>query len=318
MAPAINLNATTGAYLIGTFFEIWLFGFTSLQSWYALSQPPFNPGTPVMCLECLHAAFSCHAAYFWLVSNFANPPALNISSALIVAGNLVFIVHCFFCYRVWAVSGRTYIMPCIIFTLALASYALFVVSLKDKLFSNFGHDTEQISTAGLSFKVATDVTIACSLGYFLHNHKSGMRRTDHLANQLIFWAVNIGVLTSIFDVLVLAWSEATSNLIFLAIYTIVGNLYSNSLLATLNIREYARTQVLAEDGTTLPLETIQFSDGKLTTNMAGSTTVFQTTSVGTVPDLPKPTQFRKGSSASLGKAQDYVFGKDPSAESGQV
>ena len=42
-----------------------------------------------------------------------------------------------------------------------------------------------------------------------------------------------------------------------------------SLHFSLNIREYARTQVLAEDGTTLPLETIQFSDGKLTANMAG-------------------------------------------------
>ena len=101
-------------------------------------------------------------------------------------------------------------------------------------------------------------------------------------------------------------SEATSNLIYLAIYTIVGNCGSSSSIfltpiyspcrpqyiqtpslprdifpvqfpmtartdvhSSLNIREYARTQVLAEDGTTLPLETIQFSDGKLTTNLGG-------------------------------------------------
>ncbi|OJT13595.1 hypothetical protein TRAPUB_9860 [Trametes pubescens] len=115
-------------------------------------------------------------------------------------------------------------------------------------------------------------------------------RTDHLANKLTFWAINIGALTSIVDVLVLAFSEATSNLIFLALYTVVGNLYSNSLLATLNIRIYARTQVLGEDGTSLPLASIKFNSGKVTTGPGGSTTMFPSgESRATLPDLPEAT-----------------------------
>ncbi|RPD52980.1 hypothetical protein L226DRAFT_614432 [Lentinus tigrinus ALCF2SS1-7] len=309
MASALNLNSTTGAYLIGVFFEIWLFGFTSLQAWYYVQHYPSDPFrlkglvALIWCLECLHAAFSCHAAYYWLVLNYLNPEALNVSvwsadSALIIAGVLVFVTHCFFCYRVWAVSGRTYIMPGIIFFLALASFgldwAVFVLSVREKTFSGFGHAIQVTSSAGLAFKVATDTTIAGSLGFFLHRSKSGIQSTDHLVNKLTFYAINIGCLTSIIDILVLAWSEATSNLIFLALYTVVGNLYSNSLLATLNIRQYARSQVLAEDGTSLQLASMKFSDGVRTT-MPGSVTVFQSESRGTIPDLPGGPVFRKGS-----------------------
>ncbi|RPD52965.1 hypothetical protein L227DRAFT_658537, partial [Lentinus tigrinus ALCF2SS1-6] len=168
----------------------------------------------IWCLECLHAAFSCHAAYYWLVLNYLNPEALNVSvwsadSALIIAGILVFVTHCFFCYRVWAVSGRTYIMPGIIFFLALASFgldwAVFVLSVREKTFSGFGHAIQVTSSAGLAFKVATDTTIAGSLGFFLHRSKSGIQSTDHLVNKLTFYAINIGCLTSIIDILVLAW-----------------------------------------------------------------------------------------------------------------
>ena len=65
MAPALNLNATTGAYLIGTFFEIWWGLFLShlldrantRHTGYSASLPcspgpfsqrPFSPRTAVM------------------------------------------------------------------------------------------------------------------------------------------------------------------------------------------------------------------------------------------------------------------------------
>ncbi|KAI0353737.1 hypothetical protein OH77DRAFT_1427013 [Trametes cingulata] len=311
MGALVDLSSTTGSYLIGVFFELWLFGFTSLQSWYYFQHYPKDAlkwkilVVFIWTLECLHAALSCHAAYYWLVTNYGNPVALNNSvwsadAALAVAvrnGVLVFTTHCFFCYRVWIVGGRRVIIPGIILVLALGAWgldwAVLTLSVKEKTFSGFGSDIQHTSTASLVMKVATDTTIAFSLGFLLHKNKSGITRTDHLANKLIFWAINIGVLTSIADVLVLVFSEATSNLIFLAIYTIVGNLYSNSLLATLNIREYARTQVLREDGTSLPLTTIKFSD-KVAVGAGGSTTMFPAESRGTLSELPEPT-FRKAS-----------------------
>ncbi|KAL1941271.1 hypothetical protein VTO73DRAFT_7483 [Trametes versicolor] len=309
MASALNLSSTTGAYLIGVFFEIWLFGFTSLQSWYYFQHYPKDPlkwkalTVSRLCLEALHASLSCHAAYYWLVTNYLNPVALNNSvwsadAALAVAGVIVFTTHCFFCYRIWIVSARRVFIPAVIMVLALGSWGLdwtvLALSVQEKTFSGFTSAIQHTSTSGLVLKVATDSTIALSLGYFLHKNKSGISRTDHLANKLTFWAINIGALTSIVDVLVLAFSEATSNLIFLALYTVVGNLYSNSLLATLNIRIYARTQVLGEDGTSLPLASVKFNSDKAATGVNGSTTMFPSgESRATLPDLPDVT-FGKG------------------------
>ena len=71
-----------------------------------------------------------------------------------------------------------------------------------------------------------------------------MARTDTLLKKLMILVINNGFLTTAVDLLVLVFIiVAPKTLIFLAIFVVEGNLYTNSLLATLNARHSFRQQV---------------------------------------------------------------------------
>ncbi|KAL4252347.1 hypothetical protein AB1N83_014022 [Pleurotus pulmonarius] len=134
---------------------------------------------------------------------------------------------------------------------------------------------QNLTTSSLALEGVTDLIIAFSLGYYLHNARSGIIKTDKLINKLIFWAVNVGILTSIadFTVMALIATQHTKNMTFVAVYEIISNLckwatadawqvtgsrtrnlYAASMLATLNIRQFTREHVLDEHGTVIHLD----------------------------------------------------------------
>jgi len=90
----------------------------------------------------------------------------------------------------------------------------------------------------LSLGVAMDLIIAGSLSFYLHRGRSGLESTNTLINKLMTHTINNGILTSVFDIIVLVFvTIQPDNMIFLAIFQVVGNLYTNSMLATLNSRK---------------------------------------------------------------------------------
>jgi hypothetical protein len=91
--------------------------------------------------------------------------------------------------------------------------------------------------ASLALYVVTDLLIALLLCYFLHSNRTGIKRTDTLINRLIVYAIHNGLITSVADIFVIVFNIAyPKNLVYLSVYQIVANLYSNSFLATLNAR----------------------------------------------------------------------------------
>lgn len=262
------VTPTVGALLIGVLFSICLFGANTLQTWYYYQHYP-SDGIHLKLwvavlwgFEALHAIFECHAIYFYLIQNFTNVEGLDTTiwsatMTLLITGVLILLVHSFFAWRIYILSGRKPIIPLFILLLAVAhaaiTWGVVGISFAAGAYSRFPKTIQSTSTSSLAIGVATDLTIACSLGYYLHRGRSGISRTDQLINKLIFWAVNIGLLTSITDFVVLMVSELMDNLIFLAIYQIISNLYAASMLATLNLRPFSRDHVLDEHGTVLEL-----------------------------------------------------------------
>jgi len=112
-----------------------------------------------------------------------------------------------------------------------------VKALKLEYFDAFAQITGIVDSS-LSLAVVTDVLIAGSLAYYLHTSRSGIKRTDKLVNQLLAYTINNGILTSAFDIVTLVFvTTEVNNLIFLAVFQVVGNLYTNSMMATLNSRK---------------------------------------------------------------------------------
>ncbi|KIJ63607.1 hypothetical protein HYDPIDRAFT_113088 [Hydnomerulius pinastri MD-312] len=87
-----------------------------------------------------------------------------------------------------------------------------------------------------------DITITISLCILLGKGRTGFNeKTDRMLLRLIFISVNTGLCTVVFAFLsVLLFVIYPKELIFTALYFPLGTIYSNTLLASLNVRSYAR------------------------------------------------------------------------------
>ncbi|KAL4260521.1 DUF6534 domain-containing protein [Pleurotus pulmonarius] len=266
--PQGILTTSIGALLIGAFFSICLFGANSLQTWYYYQHYPTDTVVmkiavaSVWIFEVLHTIFICHAVYFYVVLGFGRPTILDstvwsINLTIVVTGLLTLTAHIFFAWRIYILS-RARIIPFIIIFLGIGHTAVAGIAFSIDTYTDIPRSWENLTTSSLALGGVTDLIIAFSLGYYLHNARSGIIKTDKLINKLIFWAVNVGILTSIADFTVMALiatqPQHTKNMTFVAVYEIISNLYAASMLATLNIRQFTREHVLDEHGTVIHLD----------------------------------------------------------------
>ncbi|KAL4257842.1 hypothetical protein AB1N83_010197 [Pleurotus pulmonarius] len=274
--------------LIGTLFSVCFFGANTLQTWYYYQHYPGDSSIRqcmvafVWILAVIHTVFACHAVWFYLIAGFGDPVQMDATSWLvaqvlpplfqififfrkfrraacgtvILTGITAFTVHSFFAWRVYIMGSRKLALP--IFTLVLsvlhmaATWGVAVISFIMKRWSDPPHNFRLVSILGLGFSAAADIVLALSLGYSLHRARSGLARSNRLINRLIFWAINIGLLTGIvgFVLAVLILAKGVVSL-SLGVYMILGNLYAASMLATLNQRPFTQQHTLAGDASFL-------------------------------------------------------------------
>ncbi|KAI3615022.1 hypothetical protein WG66_016853 [Moniliophthora roreri] len=226
----------------------------------------------ILVLETAHAILAIHAVYHYLVLNFANPAGLSkhvwsIVFVIPITTATNTIVHLFYAARIYLLSGgKDWWTPAIVcvlkivqIVLSISAYPYFAAAanslkrLKSLQFLQSGynnrnnihyflllvHDVQTVTVANvaLSCNAALDIICALALSYYLHTSRSGVKSTETLINRLIAHAINNGALTSLADISVVIFlAPIPKNLVYLGIFEIVGNLYANSLLSTLNSR----------------------------------------------------------------------------------
>ncbi|RXW22269.1 hypothetical protein EST38_g3576 [Candolleomyces aberdarensis] len=110
-------------------------------------------------------------------------------------------------------------------------------------FSRLSEFTLFAATPFAATAVLADVLIAGSLCILLHGSRTGFRRTDALVTTLIVYAVNRCLLTATAAVVeVIVFSLRSYALWYLAIDFVIGKLYANSFLASLNSRQALQTR----------------------------------------------------------------------------
>ncbi|KAJ7806155.1 hypothetical protein B0H14DRAFT_2876759 [Mycena olivaceomarginata] len=259
MPPSLDLTKTFGALLIGVIVSAALYGVTCIQTFYYFTH--YHDGwwakiliAVLWIFETVHSIFSCHAIYWYVITNYANPAGLARATwsavlTLLVSSIIMLLVHLFYAKRVWHMSRKNRYLTSLIVVLAI-THALLGVGIASRAFQlqyfvAFSQITGLVDSS-LALAVITDVLVAASLSYYLHTSRSGIERTDTLINRLLVYTINNGILTSIFDIITLVFVTAeVDNLIYLAVFQVVGNLYTNSMMATLNSRK--PTMLTAED-----------------------------------------------------------------------
>jgi hypothetical protein len=155
----------------------------------------------------------------------------------------IFVVQCYFCYRVWRVSANVIITSIIAIAAMFqvgAGMAFMANSIRHRspqeIFNAEGHRTARME---LISSMICDLAISTSLVYYFYTFRISTKKMDAVLQQLIIVSVNMGVLLCLVTATNLALFEVGS---FLSLppHIILIKLYVNSLLATLNTRKYIR------------------------------------------------------------------------------
>ncbi|KDQ31795.1 hypothetical protein PLEOSDRAFT_165203 [Pleurotus ostreatus PC15] len=173
------------------------------------------------------------------------------------------VVPRFFSWRIWAFSGTSLNPPArmsiSILTVLLALFSF--GSSVDLALEGFNHQLLTSTGPGLilrliplpdqlayklsaSSRVVFDLFVTFAMTLALYRSRSGVKRTDHVITLLIMFTVNTNLLTTLFSV-----SELVTFLVMpqATLYGALGllspKLYLNTLLASLNSREYMQKEL---------------------------------------------------------------------------
>ncbi|CAE6462136.1 unnamed protein product [Rhizoctonia solani] len=94
-----------------------------------------------------------------------------------------------------------------------------------------------------------DILIVYMLSHALMTQRTGFGRTDALINKILWYTINTGLLTSLIAITDLITFCTMDNMIHLGFNFVLGKLYTNTLLATLNARDTEPTNIVhVEEG----------------------------------------------------------------------
>ncbi|KAJ3796157.1 hypothetical protein GGU11DRAFT_156191 [Lentinula aff. detonsa] len=258
MAVEITIDNSLGALFIGLIIASVLNGVTYSQAWFYFSAQSREHSDPqwlkltvvtVVSIDLLHQLFTSQWLYYYCVTNFSNEAALNTIpwsyyGMGVPMGVNTIIVQTFYIWRVWKLS-KSLILPGVLWSVCLAQFGLllYYVYRVSGLTSAAEFSTVMgpyaIATNGTG--TAADILIAAAMVYLLQQARSSIKRTNNVLRSVTIFTVTTGILTSVCAIFVLAMAAAYPGTnIEVTFYFILARLYSNSFLATLNVRDHMR------------------------------------------------------------------------------
>lgn len=250
-----------GSILIAGLISSMLYGITTLQTY--LYYMHYSEDSllvkllvaAIWLLDSLHVSFMCYMLYYYLVINYGVPSALDYivwSYQITVLMNLlvIFGVQSFFAHKIhylYRRQVRWYVtVPIIVLVVAHMGFGLttVVVTAIHNKTSMLTESWYYGVTPSVGTVVLAEILITVSLCLLLYDNglHSAVPRTKRILNTLIIYAANRCLLT-----LIVAIAELSVNADQQAAWTmglnfIIGKLYANSLLASLNTRQHLRSQ----------------------------------------------------------------------------
>ncbi|TFK34410.1 hypothetical protein BDQ12DRAFT_738270 [Crucibulum laeve] len=262
MDPAIDISTTYGSILLGAAIAFGLTGAVSIQcivyfKLYPEDQyPTKSMVVAVWFLDSLHSCLICAALFDYFITFFGSESRIDhiswtIAFSVLTTAVQTFLVHCFFAQKIlkssknnWYITGPIVILALMrllaatvstIEMIRLHSFRAFVLKYPGWVF-----------TTGLSLSSGVDIIIMGWLCYFLREIRTRMGSRDdtvmiRVVDSLTLYTLENGALTCVATTAsLICWLSMSSNLVFLGLHFVIGKLYANSLLASLNTRQELR------------------------------------------------------------------------------
>ncbi|KAF8896402.1 hypothetical protein BD779DRAFT_583570 [Infundibulicybe gibba] len=281
--PTPDIGQTFGAMFVGGLITMAVYGITTLQMYfYFIYYPKDSLGlkalvATIWTLDTLHVVLMCHSLHTYLILGFGNPRVLvngtwSLFASIAVNSRLLWRLshkgspihsgnaqnssrfpHRFFTLRIYQLSRRRikWVLSSVI---GFAVFAHFCFGIETVIYffmiTEFSRLNEATFKSALPFAITailSDVLIAAALCFLLERSRTDFEDTNSLITKLVVFAINRCVLTSAVAVVeVIVFITKPHSFYSFAIDFIIGKLYANSLLATLNSRQSLRRKTSEE------------------------------------------------------------------------
>ncbi|KAF7771837.1 hypothetical protein Agabi119p4_6148 [Agaricus bisporus var. burnettii] len=253
----VDVKTTFGAILAGACLAFALSGAIALQCIVYFKTYPLDGAraktlvSTVWLLDLLHSSLICVSIFTYFITYYGEPEKIDhipwtIAFTVMVTAIQTYLVHCFFAQKIYKGSGRNWLItgPILVLTsgrLLAASVSTFEM-IRLHQFSAFTEKYPSwVFTAGLSLSSSVDVLITGWLCYYLRTIRTRISPASttmiRLVDSTTIYALENGALTCFTTTAsLICWLAMPKNLVFLGLHFVIGKLYANSLLASLNIR----------------------------------------------------------------------------------
>ncbi|KAJ7053929.1 hypothetical protein C8F01DRAFT_1374838 [Mycena amicta] len=200
--------------------------------------------------DAAHTILICTTIWSYIVEHFGSEdfiksivPTLAVTVAITAITTLS--VNIFYAWRIHKMSGGNRFLTGLISLLCLTRTGLAFVTTAEmiltKTFDNFNKQFSVILVSGLSISAATDIVVSIARYYYLRNLRQGYPGTQEMVDAVVVFTINDGCLTcAVVLGCIACLLRMPNNFIWLSIYFTIAKLYSNSILATLKLRNWYR------------------------------------------------------------------------------
>ncbi|KAJ7152442.1 hypothetical protein C8R46DRAFT_1121253 [Mycena filopes] len=236
-----------------------------LSSWCMYTPVPFNrcSNSCYRGLETFQLIMIFGSTYHYLIVGFGDFPGLlrvywECWVQLGATYAAAFVVQAYFAQSIYILHRKDKVLPAVIFLFALVTFAFVQLtsSLPNcALISAFLRSSQiesytqldRVKTTTIinaTFGAATDILVAVGLSWRLHGAKGGIQATNNLLNYLIIFSINRGFLTAMAAIIqIILFFAYPGTFYFFSMVWLSGKLYMNTILATLNTREHAKSHL---------------------------------------------------------------------------
>ncbi|KAJ6467106.1 hypothetical protein C8R47DRAFT_1153152 [Mycena vitilis] len=255
----VDVANTLGALLVGGAIALILSGILTVQCIIFYKLYPNETllrkymVLVVWFLDILHSTFIVIALFEYCITFFGDTARLDhiewaVALSIVTTAIQTMIAHWYFAHKIYKSSNKNWWITAPIVLMAflrllaasVSTYEMIVV----KRYSVFNEQYPGwVFTTGLTLSAAVDVLITACLCYLLQKMRRRTASTPmaQVVDTLTLYTLENGLLTCVTTTAsLICWLTMPKNLIFLGLHFVIGKLYANSLLISLNTRKELR------------------------------------------------------------------------------
>jgi len=126
---------------------------------------------------------------------------VKLKATIFFQSSIVTVVQCFYIYRIWILSERSYkvlLIPVFLTVIRIVvGYvtAVYMFTLQVWPYYRKNHIATIVLSVGLASSAMNDMVITASQVYYLHRRRTGLRGTEYIIRTVMFYSINLGAMT---------------------------------------------------------------------------------------------------------------------------